>query len=158
MTIVTEPPKTASSPAGSPFEVLVGLSQAWPHLLRWPDCAFGLFPRGIRRPPPLARRTSLCRSRRLMPVPSRSGEQSGRLFHRPDARWFPRRACGLDRLYPAFGHRAGPLRLWCGRAERPRSVSGCFMASSLSPWLSLPKRFGAWRALCVPTGSELPSP
>ena len=40
----------------------------------------------IRRAPPMARRSGLCRSRRAVPVPARSREQPGRLRARPDTR------------------------------------------------------------------------
>ena len=95
----------------------------------------------------------LCRHRRALPVPARTGEQSGRHHARYSARRLARRLGRVDRLHPAFGIGAYRLRLWRRRdsATSPRR-RGCTVSRS-SPSRSSRKRFGAWRAICVPTAS-----
>ncbi len=87
------------------------LPAARPDQFRRAGRASGIFPRRVRRPPPLARRGGLCRHRRAVPVPAGAGKQPDRDQPRHPAG----RAAGgvrrVARLYDAVGARADPVRL-----------------------------------------------
>src|SRR6185437_15645822 len=107
----------------------------WPHELRRPGRASGLFPRRVRYAPPLARRSSLWRHHRPLPIPARAREQPSRHHARHLARRAEGRACRLGRLLRAVGLGAHPLRLW-------RRLAWAGRAAALAAWAQDSRRRG----------------
>ena len=125
---------------GTAAEVLLRFLAARADELWRPDRASRLFPRRVRRPPGMARRTRLCRPGGAVPVPARAGHQPGRLFHRSD----PRRLSGRLAAWTGFtlpSAIAIVLFAYGAGVLTARSAPACCMGSSSS-------RSRSWRRRC----------
>ena len=65
------------------------------------NCSHRVFSRGVRCPPAMARRASLCGPRGSVPVSAGLSFQPSRLFNRALASWLPGRSLRLDWFYVA---------------------------------------------------------